>query len=674
MRTTFFLLFFIMHAMEILSQGVDVEESWAPQLSIESAPETINADLSQDEWREQPLNLNRSTFEELQASGLLSPQQAQAICLHRIRFGPLLDVRELQAIDGFDTDWIKTMLPYLTVGEGKSLPIGGLKRLIGEGKHQLTTRMQFVPEEKYGYDTRYSRPAYEGSPLGLYVRYRFESMGRLRWGLTAEKDPGEALFRESRKSGFDFYSFHLFAKDIGKIRALAVGDYRLSYGQGLVLSGGRNLSTDPCLILTNGAGIRPYTSSTESGFFRGGAVSFNWSRKWNSDIFFSKVMRDANVYNDGDSLTVFTSFQTSGLHRTWYEIQDRRRVSEEMFGVASQFNGRKLRLGSVIYRNRYGQPYQKLFENYNRFDFRGSSFTMGGLHFNWLQGNLNLFGEFAVDGRLKKGFMGGAVWTISQNAGLSVSLREYPIGFHNPHGDGSGMSSRNNAERGFMVGASVRPSRKWTIMASLDRSRFTWLRYGISTPSSALRAMVQFAYKPNKRHELMFRLKKSLGFEDVSDAEEEWTVTFGKSDLSYRAQLISVVSKSFTLRTRIEQKRFQNKDGEANGYLVYQDLLFHPFTSRFSANMRYAWFDTDGYDSRVYAYENDVLYGYSIPSFYYRGTRAYLNLQYKLFNQTTLWLKYSVSWYANRETIGSGYEEISGNRKSEVKIQLRVEF
>jgi hypothetical protein len=102
--------------------------------------------------------------------------------------------------------------------------------------------------------------------------------------------------------------------------------------------------------------------------------------------------------------------------------------------------------------------------------------------------------------------------------------------------------------------------------------------------------------------------------------------------------------------------------------------LIHPFGSRFAANFRYAWFDTDGYDSRIYAYENDVLYGYSIPSYYYRGTRVYGNIQYKLSDQTTIWLKYSVSWFANRETIGSGYEEITGGRKSELKIQFRFEF
>jgi hypothetical protein len=147
-----------------------------------------------------------------------------------------------------------------------------------------------------------------------------------------------------------------------------------------------------------------------------------------------------------------------------------------------------------------------------------------------------------------------------------------------------------------------------------------------------------------------------------------------KFESGIRLQLISTISKSITFRTRVEQKQIEFQNENQHGFLFYQDVIFKPMASNISWNFRYANFDTDGYDSRIYAYENDVLFGYSIPSLYYRGTRLYANLQYKTRGNLTVWLRYAVTWYANREYVGSGYEAIEGNRKSEVKIQFRLEW
>ena len=85
-------------------------------------------------------------------------------------------------------------------------------------------------------------------------------------------------------------------------------------------------------------------------------------------------------------------------------------------------------------------------------------------------------------------------------------------------------------------------------------------------------------------------------------------------------------------------------------------------------------FDTESYDSRIYTYEHDVLYAFSIPSWYGRGIRTYLNTRLDLGRHVDLWLKYALSWYPERETIGSGLNEIEGHRKSDLSFQLRVRF
>jgi hypothetical protein len=81
------------------------------------------------------------------------------------------------------------------------------------------------------------------------------------------------------------------------------------------------------------------------------------------------------------------------------------------------------------------------------------------------------------------------------------------------------------------------------------------------------------------------------------------------------------------------------------------------------------YFETDGYNSRLYAYENDVLYSYSIPVFFDKGYRYYLTLNYDLTNKVSIWLGARI--YRDKNLIGSGLDEITGNKKTEPKFQVR---
>ncbi|MEO6837462.1 MAG: hypothetical protein ABI185_03680, partial [Ginsengibacter sp.] len=89
---------------------------------------------------------------------------------------------------------------------------------------------------------------------------------------------------------------------------------------------------------------------------------------------------------------------------------------------------------------------------------------------------------------------------------------------------------------------------------------------------------------------------------------------------------------------------------------------------------RLSYFETDGYDSRIYAFENDVLYGYSIPVFFNKGFRYYANLHYKFSKKLGVWTRFSQFVYADQFEIGSGLDKIKGNKKSEIKFQVIYSF
>jgi len=142
-----------------------------------------------------------------------------------------------------------------------------------------------------------------------------------------------------------------------------------------------------------------------------------------------------------------------------------------------------------------------------------------------------------------------------------------------------------------------------------------------------------------------------------------------RSHISYK------LNRTLTLRNRVEIVWFDKKGGGAqNGFLTYADMVIKPMMKKYSGSVRLQYFETDGYDSRLYAFENDVLYSYSIPVFYDKGFRYYFNLNYDVTRKLTVWLRWAQTIYRNKTKIGSGLDEIMGNKRTEVKVQAMYQF
>jgi hypothetical protein len=107
---------------------------------------------------------------------------------------------------------------------------------------------------------------------------------------------------------------------------------------------------------------------------------------------------------------------------------------------------------------------------------------------------------------------------------------------------------------------------------------------------------------------------------------------------------------------------------------MFVDIFYQPRFIRVSANLRLQYFETDGYDSRLYAYENDVLYYYSIPVFFDKGYRYYMNINYTFSKKFSCWFKWSQTIYQDKTSIGTGLDEIQGSHKSEFRVLARVLF
>jgi len=144
---------------------------------------------------------------------------------------------------------------------------------------------------------------------------------------------------------------------------------------------------------------------------------------------------------------------------------------------------------------------------------------------------------------------------------------------------------------------------------------------------------------------------------------------------NFRINIRKKINKVLTLKSRIEWVSIKRESRTgANGLLITQDIAYKPKSFPLSFNLRYAIFDTDSYDTRIYSYENNALYVFSVPAYYFKGSRCFLLARYSFGRSLDLWVKYGFFLYNNRDQIGSGAEQIQGARKSDLTIQLRLSF
>ncbi|MGI4742351.1 MAG: helix-hairpin-helix domain-containing protein [Janthinobacterium lividum] len=681
------------HAQELPRRAPDLDrltqelfaEIQSDQVPYEDLYETLL------QYYQTPVNLNAASREELRALLLLSEAQITNLLQHRQATGPLLSLYELQAVPGWDLRTIYRVLPFVTVQDSDPNRARGplWQRIKNESNNALFVRYERVLQQRKGYaaaDTFRGRPTlrYLGSPDKVLVRYRVSHAHDFSLGFAAEKDAGEQLAWQPKQGqyGADFLSAHFFLQERGKLKALAVGDYQLQFGQGLLLSSGLAVGKGAETITTlrrSSVGVRPYSALLENTFFRGVAATYQVAPRWEATAFASRKNIDANLQQSADSLAQFDEFGSSllytGLHRTASELANRHNLQETVGGgnlgyLSADGN---LALGFTAVATHYGTPLLKRAEPYNRYEFKGQDNLALGLHYSYVWRNLLLFGE---TGRTTGGGLGtvsGLLASLGPLVDAAVLVRHYGVDFHTFHGNALSENSRNINESGLYLGLKVRPVARWEVSAYFDQFWFPWLRYRVGAPSQGDDALLRVAFTPSKTSLLYAQYRVRLKPRDLSSGLGR-PVPLPGQQLRHSVLLYydTQLSTQLGLRTRLQASRL--RDDEAlpwrSGYVLSQDASVQ-VGRRVQLSARYAVFDADDYDTRQYVFEQDVLYAVSIPALYGQGTRAYALAQVTFSKHFTFWLRYADTRYRHQATNGSGLEEIQGAARSEVKMQVR---
>ena len=630
-------------------------------------------------YRKHPLNINDAEESEFKSLYFISPLQIENLFGYKRRLGNLIDIYELQAVPGWDIKTIQRISPYITVSENEKTA-ASLKKRFKNGDQILLLRFSRVLEKSEGYKIGpdEGKNYYEGSPQKLLLRYRYSYKNILQYGLLGEKDGGEQFFKGKEKAGFDFYSAHFFAKNLGHIKALAIGDFTVNMGQGLVqwMSLAFKKSVDILSVKRASDILRPYNSAGEINFHRGAGITFSKNRL-EATVFGSYRNIDAN-FNAGDTTrqteNFVTSFQTSGYHRTPAEIADKHIQSQIAIGGNVSYTFKNLHAGLNAIHYRFKYPLIKPGEPYNLYAFTGKSFGNYSLDYAITHGNFHLFGEVAFSERKYPAVISGMLISVSAKADMSIVYRDISKGYRSLYTNAFTENTSPENEKGLFAGITVRPSDSWEIDAYTDHFRFPWLKYRVNAPSRGNEYCLQFSYKPDKALEINNRYRVESKLEN-EDGDYILSPVIPVVNQNWRTGVIYKLNKIVTVKCRTEIVWVSRHIAlPESGFLIFGDLLYKPVSKPYAANMRLQYFETDSYASRLYAYENDVLYSYSIPVFYDKGYRYYLNINYDFTKRCSFWIKFSRFIYPEKNTIGSGLDKIPGKHRSELKIEGLYRF
>ena len=661
---------------------------------IEKLLETNDIESSEDYYEDminslirlsaQPINLNSAGFDSLKMLFFLSDAQIDNLLDFRKKHGPFTHPNELLLVTGISQQDLSNIKPFIRIGTYTPE-----KQSRYHLSQEILARLKMTRPKQAGYK-KYSRKAFlyekdylakkqsrfQGPPVGTLLKYKISNQQHWQGGLTLENDPGENYFSKNQKTGFDFLSVHACYTPEKIIHRVIVGDYKLQWGQGLLAwsgySSGKSTST-----LSNeksGNGIAPYTSTDENRYLRGMAVSLHPTRTITTEIFVSYKKTDGNLA-DLDTLSPKTvqtaTLYETGYHRNLSECEKKHNLKEFTTGLSTHLNHRYFRIGVQLLHYNFSPAltigkaaYQQYNETGHQRTLVSVDYKTGGYHFY-------LFGETARSDNGTWATVNGLRYSGIPRFALCALYRHYDKGYHSHYNSGFAEYSNTTNEEGLYLGLESTPFRSLKINAYYDRFRFFSPRYQATIPGNGQEIVGDVTFN-RSRWDCSFRFKHEEKPEDDKTGENLQSVSRVKQE--YRFQFTYSICEQLKSRTRTSYTRYVKKEKHEGGYLFYQDLMYSSLQNNLKAQFRFAYFDTDSYNTRIYAYENNVLYGYSFPALYDRGFRSYLNLNWKPFTLITLYLKAGLTYYPDKSTISSSLTQVNDNKLFDLSFQIRIKL
>ena len=660
-----------------------VWENMVEQLLIRDVNSTQQWDnLLEDltELKENPIPINLATKEQLERFPFLSDQLIENILYYLYKNGPIISDKELMIIEDMDIQTARCLKLFITFQQPeKEENKPTLKDILKYGKQELSTRVDIPFYIRAGYQPYTSdfilenpNKRYLGYSFYHNMRYSFRYSDKVYIGLTAEKDAGEPFFAGNNQKGYDYYSPYLLIKNIGKFQTLALGNYRLNYGYGLVINTDFSLGKTAMLsTLENKVrGIKKHSSTDEYNYFQGIAASYHLTNRWTSDLFYSYRSMDGHIDN-----RFITSLKEDGYHRIPRDFEKKNNVYNHLIGSNIHYNGKNIEAGLTAVYNIFNRVLNPTIRPYNKFYPRGKDFFNMGVDYKFFWRQLVLLGETALDKEGRLATLNMLRYSPKGSFQLVVMNRFYDVAYQSIYARSIGEGSLVQNESGLYIGLETNILKSFKLSTYGDFFYFPWKKYQMTkNGTTGFDGIIQINYSPSYELDMFIKYRYKNKYKDFTpDDGEKTTIPYIQQKWKY--QLSYSPMDKLLLKTVINMvhNAYQQQD-PSKGILISQSIGYKFKKFPLQLDTSAAWFYTDDYASRINVYEKGLLYSFNVPSFYGQGERFTMNARYELNEHLIFQAKYASTHYRDRNFIGSDLEQINGNMKNDLYLQLRLKF
>lgn len=637
-----------------------------------------------------PFELNSATAQQLQQLPFLTTAQVLAILDYVKRNHPVLSVGELMYIRELDypTRMKLLLFCYVDTSADDSSQAVSLRNLLRYSKNEFIVRSDIPLYTKEGFKPKsdsilmkYPNRVYQGTRYYHSFRYRFESMQHLFAGLQMEKDVGE--------KGVDYVAGYVMLQKIGMIQKLVAGDYKLSFGQGLVVNNSMSFGKVSYLASSSSInrGISKHSSMSETNHFRGLATTLRLSRHLNLSAFVSYQAIDGTIatatIQDQECETI-SSLKQDGLHRTILEKSKKGNVKELSAGGNVQYVDNSWSVGITTMYTHLSVP---LFPKHNTesslyrlYNPQGNDFNATGVNYSFRHRRFSFMGEtaFALNYMFGEQVNQGVAttnilrYTASSNTSLVLLQRYYDKRYATLYANSFGENSSPQNESGLFAGVKSQVFSRLYLEAYLDCFAFPYRKYQVSDKSNGIDGSARATYVISDKSTLMvnYRIKsKQKDYKVENDAKELHYYTNQNLKIQYNRQFTPV----FSTKTILYGTYIFNPDvANEHGFMLSQNIRFaSKEQSSKRIDLMLTYFKTTSYNSRVYLYEPSLTYSSGMTSQYGHGMRFVLLLSYPIVKNLYVTGKASMSKYFNRDTIGSSLDKINASHREDIQLQLR---
>ena len=546
-----------------------------------------------------PLDLNKASAEEFRMIPGVTAEDAAALLAARKagkRFSSIIQLRDV-GVRG--PDLYALLHPFVTVA-GTGRPFLWTRTRIG----QRLQRRSGIEE-----------PPYLGTPLSSLIQARLVPSRNIAIGVQAGKDAGERV-------GDGFLSGYLEVRSLFSVAHVVAGDYSVEFAEGLVLGAGTRRALAEGVLgsgCTAGNGIVPHRSTAEEGFLRGIAASVSIPLtvgECSALALLSRRKKTASV-DDGESITVF---HADGLFRSAAEVDRRGNCTETVLGGRVAWAGPGgVDLGFTACASSLDRPVAAKDPTV----FAGTRQHSLGADVVWRVGALTIGAECARARGLAVAVSARLLFARGWEVG--IHLRDYSENYQNRLGGGYGRGEETRNERGIRVAWDFHPEPWIRCSGSMEHYARPWRTSVDRMPAGGSMLRLLWFVKMHRRCDLDLFLSFNRVEHTVSSTDGGGRHISPIGELRQerlRVTCFLKIHRNLLIRGRCEFSRVRNHTVELDerGTLISQEarVLVSP---ALSLTGRVVFFNSDGYDSRLYEYEPDMEGVYSMPPLYGHGRR-----------------------------------------------------